>query len=77
MRKVYGSYQVPKCAFCGLQAIVKNKQNIPVCQKHKNENISTIKCVCGSYLQLKEGKYGTFFLCDNCGPMSLAKGLKI
>lgn len=36
-----------------------------------------IMCTCGSWLELRDGKYGTFFLCENCGPISKSKALQM
>ena len=75
MKKVYGSYREENCIFCGERAICMNEQNLPTCVKHKHEtvNMDKIKCSCGEFLDIKEGKFGSFFLCMNCGPMSIAK----
>jgi hypothetical protein len=36
-----------------------------------------MKCACGSYLELKNGKFGTYFSCIKCGNMNLNKVLEI
>jgi hypothetical protein len=36
-----------------------------------------VKCACGSWTELREGKWGPFFLCRSCGPISFAKGLEM
>lgn len=76
-RKVYGSYQENKCPFCSSTATVRNSQGVPVCQRHKNENLEGMKCVCGMPLDIREGKYGVFFTCISCGPINMKKGLEI
>lgn len=76
-KKVYGEYKVDKCPFCGSVATIKNPQGVPVCPAHKNEELENMKCACGSHLDIKEGKYGVFFLCRNCGPINLKKALDI
>lgn len=75
MKKTYGSYREETCIFCSERAICMNEQNLPTCTKHKHElvDMNKVKCSCGDFLDIKEGKYGSFFLCMNCGPMSIAK----
>lgn len=76
MRKVYGESQEVVCPFCGGQATAKNAQGIPVCHRHTSNEIN-LKCACGEWLDVKEGKYGTFFLCLRCGPVSPKKAFEI
>ncbi len=75
MKKVYGAYREETCIFCGERAICMNRQDLPTCVKHKHDEVDMdkIKCSCGEYLDIKQGKYGSFFLCISCGPMSIAK----
>ena len=75
MRKVYGASQVNECIFCGEHAYSLNPQRIPVCAAHKNAEVDMdkLKCSCGDYLDVKEGKFGAFFLCFKCGPRSISK----
>ena len=75
--KRYGESKTVTCPFCSKQALTKNKQKIPVCQTHVNDIIPEIKCVCGSYLELKEGKFGPFFTCINCGAVNFKKGMEM
>jgi len=75
MRKVYGQSMQKRCPFCSSHAIYKNKQDIPVCSKHKQTEILDRKCACGQRLELRQGKWGPFFLCFSCGPMSFRKGM--
>ncbi|MBU0472455.1 MAG: hypothetical protein KKF89_03820 [Nanoarchaeota archaeon] len=65
------------CVFCSRQAITKNEQKLPTCNIHKKETLPDMKCVCGEYLMIKESKYGPFFICMNCGPVSIRKALSI
>ena len=76
-RKVYGSYQTPKCAICGKLATAKNKQGLEVCRLHKEDELDSIKCTCGSWLDIRQGKYGSYFNCINCGNISFRKGMEI
>jgi predicted RNA-binding Zn-ribbon protein involved in translation (DUF1610 family) len=65
------------CIFCRRQAVVKNTQGFPVCVVHRSEALPDMNCVCGNGLSVKDGKYGAFFLCPDCGPISLKKVLDI
>jgi hypothetical protein len=71
--KVYGQSSVNACPFCGGQAYLKNKENVPVCKKHTACSLPDLKCVCGSWLDARESKFGVFFVCMNCGPVSFSK----
>jgi hypothetical protein len=75
--KRYGEYQVKRCAFCGKIATCKNKQGVDTCSLHQRENLGDIKCVCGEYLELKEGKFGAYYHCINCGNMNMSKALSM
>lgn len=77
MRKRYGESQVNSCPFCEAIAIAKNKQGIPVCEKHKSAVLNDFKCICGEYLDIMQGKYGMFFNCMRCGPVSFRKALEV
>lgn len=75
MRKVYGQSQELQCPFCGGRATAKNGQGLPVCHRHTKDEIN-LRCVCGEWLDVRESKYGTFFTCMHCGPVSYRKGLE-
>ena len=34
-----------------------------------------IKCTCGSWLELRAGKFGSYFNCLNCGNVNYNKGM--
>lgn len=74
--KTYGKSREASCTFCGSCATTKNAQGLPVCRHHTKDEIN-LKCACGDYLDVKESKYGTFFLCFRCGPISWSKGLEL
>ncbi|MCF7872204.1 hypothetical protein K9L97_04170 [Candidatus Woesearchaeota archaeon] len=76
-KKIYGASKIDECFICGEQSTIKNKQGLTTCQKHKDEELLDVKCACGDWLDIKQGKYGTFFLCMQCGPINLKKGLEI
>ena len=75
--KKYGQYKEEKCPFCSNRAIAKNKQGLNVCNDHKTKSLEDIKCLCGSYLDIRIGKFGPYFNCVNCGNMNLKKGLEM
>lgn len=75
--KRYGESRIETCPFCGRQAINKNPQGVPVCKDHKDKNLPEMKCACGSYLYMQEGKFGIYFNCMKCGNMNLNKVLEI
>lgn len=74
--KKYGQSKIDKCPFCQKQATVMNRQNVPVCASHKYEVLDSLKCVCGSTLDIMHGKFGVFFSCIKCGNMNLRKILE-
>ncbi|HLC96758.1 MAG TPA: hypothetical protein VJH97_05560 [Candidatus Nanoarchaeia archaeon] len=71
--KKYGDSFADLCPFCSNTGTTKNSQGIPVCPQHKNELLKDIKCVCGEYLDIKEGRFGVYFYCINCGNKSFRK----
>jgi|TARA_B100002003_G_scaffold249312_1_gene285310 hypothetical protein len=77
MRKVYGKSREDSCPFCGKQGVTKNSQGIPVCLEHKETKLNDLKCICGEYLDIKEGKFGSYFNCINCGNINFKKALEM
>jgi hypothetical protein len=75
-KKVYGASKTEKCPFCDRPAFNVNKQGIPVCQNHKDQSID-FRCICGEWLELKKSKWGVFFICANCGTISMHKALEM
>ncbi len=73
--KSYGESKIASCPFCARGAYSKNSQGIPVCSDHTSNTIENVKCACGAWLDLREGKWGPFFLCSNCGPINFTKAL--
>jgi hypothetical protein len=71
--KRYGQSSVASCPFCGGQAFAKNDQNVPCCTKHKHLKLPDLKCICGGWLDQRESKFGVFFTCMKCGPVSFSK----
>lgn len=71
--KRYGQSSVAACPFCGGQSYAKNKQNVPTCTKHKDLALPDLKCVCGKWLDQRESKFGVFYTCMSCGPVSFSK----
>ena len=75
--KVYGQNREDNCPFCGKRGVTKNSQGVPVCLKHKDKNLDGLKCMCGEYLDVKEGKFGPYFHCLNCGNINFKKGMEL
>jgi hypothetical protein len=75
--KRYGETRVDSCPFCGRQALIKNPQGIAVCTEHKKKILDNMKCMCGQFLLMQEGKFGVFFNCFKCGNINLKKALDI
>jgi endogenous inhibitor of DNA gyrase (YacG/DUF329 family) len=75
-KKVYGQSKINSCPFCNKQATTENKQGIPVCSQHKARFLD-LKCACGSWLEIKKGKYGPFCVCIECGIINLNKALEL
>jgi hypothetical protein len=71
--KRYGQGLTERCPFCKRQATSKNSQGIPVCREHKSSTIGEMRCACGQYLDLRQGKFGVFFSCLSCGSVSRSK----
>jgi ssDNA-binding Zn-finger/Zn-ribbon topoisomerase 1 len=44
-------------------------------RNNADEVLQDLKCACGGYLDIKEGKFGPFFVCINCNIVSFKKGL--
>jgi hypothetical protein len=72
-KKIYGQSKEEACIFCGKTAICKNSQGLSTCCIHSKNILEGKKCACGEVMQVKESKWGAFFLCKNCGPISLKK----
>ncbi|MFH1682475.1 MAG: hypothetical protein ABIA37_01640 [Candidatus Woesearchaeota archaeon] len=73
IRKKYGEYQSKTCPFCERRATHKSEQGLDVCHLHLKQNLEEIKCLCGEWLEIMQGKFGPFFRCRNCGCMNLKK----
>ena len=75
--KKYGYSKSQNCPFCEKIATTENSQGVPVCLDHKKENLQSLKCVCGEYLDIRKGKFGPYFHCMNCGNINFKKGLEM
>lgn len=75
--KKYGESRVDNCPFCGKISTIKNSQGVLVCRSHKNSKLNNLKCVCGGWLDLNQGKWGPYFHCINCGNKNFKKGLEM
>ena len=72
--KRYGESKDQDCPFCGKQGTTSNPQGVPVCLDHKEEYVD-LKCACGSWLEVKAGKWGPYCICINCGNINFAKAM--
>lgn len=72
----YGQSQSINCPFCGEVTTSKNTQGLPVCRHHTKDEMN-LKCACGDYLDVKDGKFGAYFSCFNCGNVSWGKAMEI
>ena len=77
IQKRYGSYQRPECPFCPSQATTKSKEGVPVCTEHKGEKLPDLKCSCGEYVDLKDGKWGPYFSCMKCGNVRFSRIMEV
>ncbi len=75
--KRYGESKVDTCPFCGKQAFSLSVEGVPVCAAHKERRLPLIRCACGKALEQKKGKFGIFFVCINCGPVSMKRMLEM
>lgn len=75
--KRYGQSRIDNCPFCGKVATSKNNQGVPVCHAHKDQNLDDVKCACGEYLDLNDGKWGPYFRCINCGNINFRKAMEM
>lgn len=73
IKKVYGQSQVTECYFCLKPATTETELGIPACNDHKTKELKNEKCLCGKALDVKKSRFGAFFLCSSCGPISLKK----
>src|SRR3989338_2481836 len=75
--KKYGQSQIKTCPWCQGVALTENSQKVPVCLKHKDNYFENVKCSCGKFVDLMNGKFGSFFICINCGIISMKKALEV
>ncbi|MFH1590751.1 MAG: hypothetical protein ABIC95_02375 [archaeon] len=75
--KRYGESRVDHCVFCDRQSTAKNDQGLAVCITHRHAELAPFRCACGEYLDIRQGKWGAFFLCMNCGPINIRKAREI
>lgn len=76
-KTVYGQYKQDNCVFCSRMGTQKNEQGMVVCLHHRRQTLEEIKCVCGSWLEQRSGRFGPFFSCVKCGPIDFNRGLEI
>jgi hypothetical protein len=71
--KRYGQSKIENCTFCDKRGLLKNTQGLIVCSDHRNKVMDDLKCACGNFLELRQGKFGPFYTCMNCGIISIKK----
>jgi hypothetical protein len=76
-KKSYGNYKTSSCPFCGKIATNQNEQGLDVCTQHTKRSMEEIKCTCGSWLELKKGKFGPYFNCMKCGNLNYQRAMEI
>ncbi len=64
--KTYGQ-TTPECFFCGTHATIRNKEGIPCCRTCKDKTQQFNCSTCNDELEIKSGKFGTYFYCWKCG----------
>jgi predicted RNA-binding Zn-ribbon protein involved in translation (DUF1610 family) len=63
-----------KCIVCDRPATKYNSQQLPVCKPHETHEALNLDCpLCKKALDVRKGKYGTFFICPNCGIVNRTK----
>ncbi|MBI2662345.1 hypothetical protein HYX11_02715 [Candidatus Woesearchaeota archaeon] len=76
-KKSYGNYKIVKCPFCLRNATHNNAQGLEVCHIHSKNILEEFKCTCGSWLEVRSGKFGPYFNCMKCGNINYNKGMEI
>lgn len=74
--KRYGESKLDNCPFCGRIAVAKNREGVPVCSSHKDEKLKEMRCICGSWLEQRKGKFGPYFFCIKCGNINFKKAIE-
>ncbi len=75
--KRYGQSKIDRCPFCGKQATLQNSQGIPVCTQHNASTLKDMKCLCGEWLDIRQGKFGPYFNCPRCGNVNFRKAMEM
>ncbi len=75
LKKSYGQSKIELCPICKKNAMTSNEQGLYVCLEHKNTNLE-LKCVCGSWLEIKQGNWGPYGNCINCGNVNYKRILE-
>lgn len=75
--KRYGQSKTETCPFCSKLALFKNRQGLNVCKDHQSSEMQEIKCVCGSWLEQRTGKFGPYYTCINCGNINMKKAMEM
>ena len=67
MRKIKKyAFTTPKCYNCNNSAYKHNQYKLPCCKQCYDKNVP-VKCIlCNEDMEVKSGKYGTYFHCTFC-----------
>lgn len=76
-KKRYGASKIVTCPFCGKRATQENEQGVEVCPQHTKSKLQEIRCICKSWLEQRQGKFGAYFNCINCGNINFSKAMEI
>ncbi|MBS3124149.1 hypothetical protein J4437_05980 [Candidatus Woesearchaeota archaeon] len=76
-KKSYGQYKEVHCTFCEKMATQYTENQLPVCRLHLKGKMEEFKCLCGSWLEQRSGKYGPYFNCIKCGIVNYKKGMEM
>ncbi len=75
--KRYGQSKISFCPFCTRTATQQNSQGIDVCPHHVKQVLEEIRCICGSWLEQRSGKFGPYFNCVKCGNINFKKAMEM
>ncbi len=75
--KRYGQSKLSFCPFCTRTATQQNSQGVDVCPHHVKQVLEEIRCICGSWLEQRSGKFGPYFNCVKCGNINFKKAMEI
>ena len=75
--KRYGQSKTSLCPFCARTATRKNSKGIDVCAHHVKQVLEETRCICGSWLEQRTGKFGPYFNCIKCGNINFKRAMEM